>query len=139
MDSTCVYLTASTRQVFKETPGFEDVHPSDLDLAWYKLDNTELCQAHVRPTWPPSSPAQKHDMREFNTEPRVFLNDAVLCYDFSRPHKSSSAPQANETMFTAADILEDLDGLNEDWEDADSTGHFDDDDAISEGSAIEQE
>lgn len=105
MDSTCLYLTASTRQVFKETPGFEDVHPSDLELAWYKLDGTHICSAQVRPTWPPSSPAQKYDMREFNTQPRVFLNDAILCYDFSRPYRRNPAAldeEENENMFIEA-------------------------------------
>lgn len=89
MDSTCVYLTASTKDVYRQTLGFEDIHPSDLELAWYKLDGTRLCEANVRPTWPPSSPAQKHDMREFGTRPRVLLNDAIICYDFSIPHDLS--------------------------------------------------
>lgn len=122
MDSTCVYLTGSTRQEFADTPGFEDVHPADLELAWFKLDGTRLCNAHVRPTWPPSSPAQKHDMRDFNTQHRIFLNDAVLCYDFSMCHENNQSSEEeedqSESMFTSQHSQE---GSNEEWEDAETS------------------
>ncbi|KAK9894516.1 hypothetical protein P389DRAFT_197805 [Cystobasidium minutum MCA 4210] len=112
MDSTSIYLTASTRQIFKDTPRFEDIHPSDLELAWYKLDGTRLCDAHVRPTWPPSSPAQKHDMRKFDAQSRVFLNDAILCYDFSKPCQEDAGDNDSDSMFEPEN-LEDL--LPHDW------------------------
>lgn len=115
MDSTSVYLTASTRKIFKDTPRFEDVHPSDLELAWYKLDGTPLCNAQVKPTWPASSPAQKHDMRDFDSQNRVFLNDAILCYDFSRPWKrreADSDAEGNDSMFVQEDPQE---GLHDHW------------------------
>lgn len=99
MDSTSIYLTGSTRKIFKDTPRFEDIHPADLELAWYKLDGTRICNAQVKPTWPPSSPAQKHDMRDFDSQNRVFLNDAILCYDFSKPWNSQVEENEEISMF----------------------------------------
>ena len=114
MDSTCVYLTASTRKIFSDTAEFEQVHDTSLELAWYRLDGSRLCDAQVKSACDASFAVDSASYKHFCRVNRIFRNDAVICYDFSRLWKDRTEEDEESESAHAPEPSEDVDLIDPD-------------------------